>query len=163
MPVEPKPGKYRRAVIFQDLSGGFSVVNHQQNSDEPLDDEGVRVGVNLKSRVAGWQHFQPNHRLAAVYAVVLNHLGLVEWRQFFAQLDEVGKTLLPVTEKLEVLDQIIDGCVQKVRHSSVEFVHCLEPAPHQRVEFLAHGVVPDALNDLAGEPVQKHSPCGGWV
>ena len=23
--------------------------------------------------------------------------------------------------------------------------------------------MPNALNDLAGEPVQKHSPCGGWV
>lgn len=153
MPVESKPGKYSSAVIPQDLNGVFSIVNHQQNSNEPLDDEGIRVGANLKGRVAGRQHFQPNHRLAAMYAVVLNHLRLIEWRQFFAQLDEVGKTLLPVAEKLEVLDKIIDGCVQKVRHCSAQFLHCLESAPHQRVEFLAHGFVPNTLNDLAGEPV----------
>ena len=89
-------------------------------------------------------------------AVLVGHFDLVEWRQFFAELNEVGKTLLPVAEKFKILDQFLYRCVQKVV-TSIEMMFALEAVPNQFIEFLANAVVLDAIDDLTGKTVHQHA------
>ena len=110
--------------------------------------------MNIKRAVCLRQHPQPDAGLTAVDAVLVGHFDLVSGGGF-AELNEVGKTLLPVAEKFKF--SISSSIVVSKVVTSIEMMFALGAVPNQFIEFLADAVVLDAIDDLTGKTVHQHA------
>jgi hypothetical protein len=102
----------RRGIERDDLPRRTPRKEREDEGDEAAHDQRVAVAAKRQHRRAGGvmdaARIQPDLADAAAHAIFFGAGGLRQWLQRAAKLDQIAIAILPIVEKFEIADDLVD-------------------------------------------------------
>src|SRR5262245_38529470 len=109
--LEMQAAKHSVGVEIENGVGGLARIQGEQNGDQPSHDMGVAVADEAQARhavVRADNGGEPHLAHAALHFVARVPFSLRQRRQFPTELDDVAITILPVLEKIEIANDLVE-------------------------------------------------------